>query len=94
MKTITRNLKLVSSKLKKYDHTINDFVFIEDESQQDRLDKTMPVSYNVEKGTNYMHSYEGPAIGKDFYINGVKYSKNEFADVIRLMKKEETLKNN
>jgi hypothetical protein len=94
MKTITRNLKLVSSKLKKYDHTINDYVFIEDESQQSRLNQTMPVSYNVEKGVNYMHSYDGPAMGKEFYINGLKYSKIAHADIIKMMNKEETLKNN
>jgi hypothetical protein len=94
MKTVTRNLTLVSSKLRKYDHDINDYVFIEDESQASRLNQTIPVSYVTEKGVNYIHSYDEPAMGKEFYINGLKYTKNEFADVIRLMKKEETLKNN
>ena len=94
MKTVTKNMTLVSSKLKKYDHDINDFVYIEDESQAARLNQTTPISYITEGGVNFIHSYDGPAMGKEYYINGLKYSKNEHADVLRLMKKEETLKNN
>ena len=94
MKTVTRNLTLVSSKLKKFDHDINDFVYIEDETQAHRLNQTIPVSYITEGGVNYVHSHDGPAMGKDHYINGVKYSRLDFLDVIRLMKKEEKLANN
>lgn len=94
MKTITRNLKLVSSKLKKYDHSTNEYVLVDDPTQDSRLHQVVPVSYNTEKGTNYIHSYDSPALGKEFYINGLRYSKADHQDIIKMMKKEETLKNN
>ena len=95
MKTVTKNMTLVSSKLKKFDHDKGEYIFVEDPDQSSRLNQKVTVSYNQNnEGDFQLHSMEGPAIGKDHYINGVKDSRIDFLDVIRLMKKEETLKNN
>jgi hypothetical protein len=84
MTTKTFNGQLISSKLKKYDHKTGEYIFVEDSDQSSRIGVVSQITYSVEKGlANKLHNIEGPAIqtGKDkqYYINGVRYSKEDWA---------------
>jgi hypothetical protein len=95
MKTYTRTLKLVSSKLKKFNHDTNEWYYEEDSNQAHRIGTAETVSYTKNKeGDFHLHSFDGPAHGKDYYINGIRYSKTEWKSILALMKKEEKLANN
>jgi hypothetical protein len=97
----TRKLKLVSSSLKKYDHKINDYVLIEDPNQFENLGKTYKVSYVTNDGgvTNRLHSTDDSAIqevvkgskNKEYYINGIKYDKDTWKDMLNVSKMDPLL---
>jgi len=87
----TFNGRLVSSKLKKYDHKTEQYILVEDPEQAHRLGEISVVTYNSDKGVvNKLHNLEGPAIqtGKDreYYLNGINYSKEDWASLKELGK--------
>ena len=97
----TRKLKLVSSKLKKYDHDINDYVLVEDPDQFENLGKTYKLSYVTNDGgeTGKLHSIDDAAIqevtkgvkNKEHYLNGIKYEKDVWKDLLNVSKMDPLL---
>lgn len=97
----TKKLKLVASSLKKYDHTLNDYILVEDVDQFENLGKTYKVTYVSNDGgdTNVLHSTEDAAIqevvkgikNKDYYINGIKYSKDTWKEMLNVSKMDPLL---
>lgn len=97
----TRKLKLVSSKLKKYDHDINDYVLVEDPDQFENLGKTYKLSYVTNDGgeTGKLHSTDDAAIqevtkgvkNKEHYLNGIKYEKDVWKDLLNVSKMDPLL---
>lgn len=76
----SRKLKLVSSKLKKYNHETGEWYFEEDKSQDHRLGQVVKVSY-LKTDVNRLHSFDGPAIGKDHYVFGNLVTKARFKEI-------------
>lgn len=97
----TKKLKLVASSLKKYDHELNDYILVEDVDQFENLGKTYKVTYVSNDGgeTNVLHSTEDAAIqevvkgikNKDYYINGIKYSKDTWKEMLNVSKMDPLL---
>lgn len=89
----TFNGQLVSSKLKKYDHATEQFILVEDGEQSSRMGEVSEISYSSNKGfENKLHSLEGPALvtgkTKEYYLNGIKYSKDSWLQLKEVGKLE------
>ena len=64
--------------------------YVEDETQSERLNNTYQVSYVSDGVVNRLHSLEDAAISskskdvkeKGYYINGIKYSKDDWKSLI------------
>jgi hypothetical protein len=91
MSTKLFNGRLVSSKLKKYDHKTEQYILVEDPEQAHRLGEVSVISYTSDKGeVSKLHNLEGPALqtgkDKDYYLHGIKYSKDSWTSLKELGK--------
>jgi len=86
--------KLVSSKLKKYDHKTGEYYFVEDQDQLDRIGTVSTLTYSAEKGLpNKLHNMDDAAMqtgrNKSYYINGIQYSKDSWTQLKQVDKLED-----